>query len=101
MFTLNNKKFFVHYNVIGNGRKQCRVTEVIVAELREKKEDALKVISTGTAQCSKRDNFQKEAGRKIALARAIKDFSQEERTEIWKKYFSRLETNKLSEETVN
>jgi len=98
MFTLNNKKFFVHYNVIGNGRKQCRVTEVIVAELREKKEDELKVISTGTAQCSKLDNFAKETGRKIALARAIKNFSKEERTEIWDKYFSRMESNKLTEE---
>lgn len=38
--------------------------------------------------CNPKDNFNKDAGRKLSLARALKDasLSKEERTEIWEAY---------------
>lgn len=43
----------------------------------------------GYAWCSPRDQFTKETGRKIALARAIAGFPRTSRTLIWKTYHAR------------
>lgn len=50
-----------------------------------------KLISTATARCHEHDQFAKEAGRKLALARALKlgGFSWAEREQIWKTYLTR------------
>jgi hypothetical protein len=52
-------------------------------------------ISSGSAYCSPKDNFSKEIGRKLTLARAIKklDLSYEIRAQIWKDYFNRVRRN--------
>lgn len=49
-------------------------------------------IGRGSALCSEQDNFVKETGRKISLAKALKDanFSREERTLVWQGYFDRF-----------
>lgn len=46
----------------------------------------------GIARCSKKDNFCKEVGRKLALKRAISQLTltKEERTKLWKDYQNRV-----------
>lgn len=47
------------------------------------------VIHFSDAVCSKKDNFSKEKGRKLALARLVKDFPREVRAAFWKAYFEK------------
>jgi hypothetical protein len=51
----------------------------------------------GVAHCSVKDNFERNEGRKHALANALKDacFNKEARTRFWEKYFSVIEHNRL------
>lgn len=44
---------------------------------------------TGTARCSKEDQFEKSRGRKIALKRVLEKlrFNKEQRTAFWKTYW--------------
>jgi len=57
-------------------------------------EDAL-LLGTGEARCSYKDNFCKEAGRKIALTRALRTedgthyLNNEARTIVWETYLDR------------
>lgn len=53
--------------------------------------DQQELIARGEAECCALDNFKKETGRKIALARAIEQLSlpKEERTSIWSQYHQR------------
>ena len=47
-------------------------------------------LNYGIAKCGLKDNFNKETGRKIALARALRYFEDKEiRTAIWDAYFHR------------
>ena len=39
--------------------------------------------AVGYTECSPKDNFNKKIGRKISLARALKDFPREFRTKIY------------------
>lgn len=43
-------------------------------------------VGFGAARCSVKDKFSKQAGRKIALARALKAFNKSERAAFWRKY---------------
>lgn len=43
----------------------------------------------GQVTCSKQDHFEKEAGRKGALAKAMKPIDREVRAQIWEGYFAR------------
>ncbi len=45
-------------------------------------------VATGVAKLNPRDRFVYEAGRKLALARAIKDFPRDERQAFWDAYFA-------------
>lgn len=47
-------------------------------------------VAMGAADCHSGDPFDKEKGRKIALKRAIKNFSRTDRREFWRAYFDRL-----------
>lgn len=42
----------------------------------------------GHAECSQKDNFSRDTGRKVSLARVMKkaELPKEERTEIWEAY---------------
>ena len=46
------------------------------------------ILGSGTSTCSKEDNFCYDTGRKISLARALKqsNLSKKERNEIWEGY---------------
>ena len=48
--------------------------------------EAGKEVSSGTANVHPKDNFCKEKGRKISLARAIKTWDKEYRSQIWDEY---------------
>ncbi len=45
-------------------------------------------VATGVAKLNPRDQFVYEAGRKLALARAIKGFPRDERQAFWDAYFA-------------
>lgn len=49
------------------------------------------VLWTGAALCSKGDQFSKEKGRKVSLARALRTakFTRVDRLEFWNTYFGR------------
>lgn len=50
------------------------------------------VISSSEAFCSKKDNYDKSKGRKISLARALKnvDIDKNDRKTVWKNYFDEV-----------
>jgi len=58
-----------------------------ICEITEK--GTKNVLFSGSSLCSSRDNFCKETGRKIALARAIRDLPRDVRQLVWADYFSR------------
>lgn len=43
-------------------------------------------VSSGTSNVHPKDNFCKEKGRKISLARAIKTWDKEYRSQVWDEY---------------
>lgn len=43
-------------------------------------------VSSGVANVHPKDNFNKEKGRQIALARAISDWDKPYRTQVWDEY---------------
>ena len=43
-------------------------------------------VSSGVANVHPKDNFNKEKGRKISLARAIKTWDKEYRSQVWEEY---------------
>lgn len=47
-----------------------------------------RLVSSGEAQCSKKDMFSKETGRKVSLKRALESssFTKEERAAVWEDY---------------
>lgn len=45
--------------------------------------------ATATAVCSKKDQYNKETGRKVSLTRAIRLWKRDDRAKIWKAYFAR------------
>lgn len=47
-------------------------------------------LGTGYAICHENDRFEKERGRKLALARALKGKNKAFRTQVWEAYFARL-----------
>lgn len=53
------------------------------------KDDKLTPIENNHAYCSVKDNFNKEKGRKISLARAMQYFDKPVRKEIWEAYLNR------------
>ena len=50
----------------------------------------------GTAKCSRKDQYSRRAGAKLALARAIQSLSQEIRQQIWRAYWLRCRRPKES-----
>ena len=78
---VNNKEYkfsFSHFNdeSLGRGTRckaSCDDTEV----------------AHGISLCSPKDNFDRNTGRKLALARALKELelSKEERLSVWMLYF--------------
>ena len=69
-------------------RKEVRERETVckVTRLTDGRPDPGYLANSGSTTCSFDDNFCKERGRKIALARAIHGFSRQARTQIWEAY---------------
>lgn len=53
------------------------------------RDEALQLVATDLAECSLKDNFCRETGRKISLTRAIRVFDKSVRKQIWEAYFNR------------
>ena len=85
MFTVgNNKVTFSHDMTLTeetNGNTLCKIYNVETEE----------VLSTGMAFVSLKDNFDRNTGRKVALAKALKklNLTSEERLVYWEEYFKR------------
>lgn len=47
-------------------------------------------VSTGVARCAAGDQFCRQRGRKIALARALSRFDKDIRKRVWEAYFAKL-----------
>lgn len=75
-----------HTNNHTANRKKSMTECLIVKHIDENLKQAM---GNNIAKCSKRDNFCKETGRKVSLARAIEAFDKPVRTEIWKAYLNR------------
>ena len=67
----------------------CELYEILPGPDNEKPQT--KLMCEGIARCSPLDNFNKEAGRKIALTRAIKvlELNRDEREVVWETYLNR------------
>lgn len=78
---LNEKDFNVRFVHIGSRDKRPQtLCSVVIDE---------EIASTGLAQCSTSDNFEKAMGRKIAMARAVERFPLEIRKALWNEYWKR------------
>jgi len=53
-----------------------------------KGDDPKKIVTAGVAACATNDHFSKETGRKLSLARAMKNYNmpKEERCVVWEIY---------------
>jgi len=80
--------FFKHHN---NGRRVGRRTECFIRHTRER---ARHLVLSGCAYCHPHDNYCKETGRKIALARALERVRRDDRRLFWQAYFARNENEK-------
>ena len=89
-FKVNNKDYKIEFEHIKYNQCKCTISEILVP--REK----FQVIENGYAIMSKKDvatkTYCKSYGRKIALKKLLlketSGFNKENRSEIWKKYFS-------------
>lgn len=80
MFYENFKISFRHDR--DNNQTICEVVDTTTDRL----------VNTGVAKCSHRDNFCKETGRRVSLGRAVKAFSKSRRAAIWEEYRTATKT---------
>lgn len=68
----------------------CEIFEIVPNAMMREGFD-VRLLSEGVTMCSPRDNFVKEAGRKIALTRALGKLKlgKKERTLVWEAYMAR------------
>jgi len=88
--TANSQVQFVHWK---DDRGQTpRETEAILTMQRDTGEDAAEFTYIGIATCNPQDNYSRALGRKLALARAMKQaqLSKETRTQMWRALWSRV-----------
>jgi len=87
MFTIKDWKIiFIHksfegkpvFSYIQNRYVKCEIEESGI------------LVGIGFAYCSKKDQFNKAKGRKVALRKALERFSKEDRTLIWEEYFKHV-----------
>lgn len=88
---INNNEHDIRISFKHTSNDQFRQTQCIVDKVvtggRFNTDGIL--LCKGLATCSPKDNFCKDTGRKIALARAIGSMNKEWRTMIWNAYFNR------------
>lgn len=90
-FTFNHA--MVDASVRPHRRTRCDLFKVLDT-MDEHGKPKLQLISAGIAHCGifSKDSFNKEKGRKLALARALKmaGLTRDERLRVWEAYFSRI-----------
>lgn len=90
--TIEDKEYLVRWKHYTQNRMPCStVCNIDIEEVS---------ISCGYSTCAKSDHFSKQVGRKISLARAIKDrFSYEERKLVWQAYDEQIGLDKTKKKT--
>jgi len=86
----------VAYPTIPGKEAEVTRTECKVFALDQKQEFqsiySNKPVGHGTATQNYGDQYSKEKGRRVALAKAIEHFTKEDRTEIWEAYRTMTKT---------
>ena len=80
MFTLGDHKIVFKYTRDSNNRPIA--TSCIILE-----QD--RIIARDQAYCNPVDQFSREIGRKLSMARALRVFPRDERKRFWDAYFQR------------
>lgn len=89
----NKMEFMVHFthvaeeSELSNRMTICTVHEGKCAS--NKRPCGTALASNGVAHCSRKDNFNRPKGRKVAFERAIAGYSTEARTQLWAAYIKR------------
>ena len=78
------KDMSITWRHTNNGAGSVGITECFI-----RNKDGKEILG-GTSVCSPRDNYCKQTGRKLSLARAIKMFNREVRSEIWAEYGAQI-----------
>lgn len=68
-----------------NGRELVTPYRGVTACFIQNK-DNFEILAEKTSFCSVNDKFEKEAGRKVSLTKALKGFPKEFRTRVWEQY---------------
>ncbi len=74
--------------VVGK-QDHIKVTRCAIVHAGEQFSDEKNWLTIGYAHCHPSDNYSKETGRKLSLARAIKDLQKQHRRTIWQAYLNR------------
>lgn len=77
---VGNKRYAIKWHHERGAKGSSCTIEEMVGETRV-------FVGTGVALCSVKDQFCKETGRRVSLARAIKEFKRTERAQIWQAYW--------------
>ena len=74
------------------------LTRCVIEDLDHQKGSLARGIGTGTAECSKRDKFVKDTGRKVSLsrARAATVWGKDIRAAFWREYIERKPAVKVT-----
>lgn len=80
--------------LVGRDARATARTECYILRGPKKQES---VIATGVAFCSVLDQFNREAGRKVALTRAVALFDSDTRGRLWDAYLNRHTRNRERE----
>jgi hypothetical protein len=67
------------------------LTRCLIEDLSYQKGSLARGVTTGTAECSKKDKFVKDTGRKLSLSRALKftTWGKDYRAAFWREYMGR------------
>lgn len=93
MFTVNTEKFgevrvsFIHHNPEKPCKKEALFHYGTYCSISAEDDE---VVGRGSTVLAFGDQYDKNRGRKLSLARALKNagFNRDERTEFWMNYFS-------------
>ena len=95
---LNGQVVFVDFSYdrfAGDGRLVGGTTTCLITE-----KGTRKVLYRGRSECSARDQFCKDVGRKYALSRAVKSMPRNTRKMIWEAYFNRSRTTVFKSQII-
>lgn len=92
-FTKDGIEYRIYFHYSRDSKKRRKVTAYIENCDVDTEDFFIPDVLGATATCCRGDQFVKETGRKIALAKALKDRDREFRKAAWEAYFARKKPN--------